>query len=50
MGEPVEECAGEPFGSEDLGPFVEGQFRAHQGSAALVALTGDLEQKLGTCP
>ena len=26
MGEPVEERAGQPFGAEDLGPFVEGRF------------------------
>jgi hypothetical protein len=25
MGKPVEQSAGEPFGAEDLGPFLEGQ-------------------------
>jgi hypothetical protein len=24
MGEPVQECSGEPLGAEDFGPFIEG--------------------------
>jgi hypothetical protein len=31
MGEPIEQSAGEPFGAEDLGPFLEGQVRGDQG-------------------
>ena len=30
MGEPVEQGAGEAFGAEDLGPFLEGQIAGHQ--------------------
>ena len=44
MGQPVEQCAGEAFGPEDLGPFVEGQIRGHQRRGLLVALGEDLEQ------
>jgi hypothetical protein len=47
MGEPVEQGAGEPFGAEDLGPFLEGQVRGDQGRAALVALAEHLEEQLG---
>ena len=47
MGEPVEQGAGEPFGAEDLGPFLEGQVRGYQGRAALVALAEHLEEQLG---
>ena len=38
VGEAVEECTGEPLGTEHLGPFVEGQIGGDQGRAALVAL------------
>ena len=38
VGQPVEQRAGEAFGAEGLGPFVEGQVAGDQGSAALVAL------------
>ena len=44
MGEPVEQGAGEAFGAEDLGPFLEGQVRGNHGRAAFVALTEHLEQ------
>ena len=30
MGQPVEQRAGEAFGAEDLGPFVEGEIRGHE--------------------
>ena len=30
MGQPIEQRAGESFGAEDLGPFIEGQIRGHQ--------------------
>ena len=46
MGEPVEERAGQPFGAEDLGPFVEGEIRGHQRRRLLIALGEDLEQPL----
>jgi len=49
MGESVEQGAGEAFGTEDLGPFLEGQVRGDQGRAALVALAEHLEEQLGAC-
>ena len=47
MGQPVEQRASQPFGAEDLGPFVEGQIRGHERRCLLVALGEDLEQQLG---
>jgi len=38
MGDPIEQGADEPFGSEDLGPFLEGQIRDNQGRSAFVEL------------
>ena len=38
MGQPVEQRASQPFGAEDLGPFVEGQIRGHERRCLLVAL------------
>jgi hypothetical protein len=45
MGEPVEQCAGEALGAEDLGPFVERQIAGHQNRCALVALAVDFKQQ-----
>ena len=47
MGETVEERAGQAFGAEHLGPFVERQVGGDQGGAAFIALAEHLEQKLG---
>ena len=47
LGQPVEQRASQPFGAEDLGPFVEGQIRGHERRCLLVALGEDLEQQLG---
>ena len=46
MGQPVEQRASQPFGAEDLGPFVEGQIRGHERRCLLVALGEDLEQPI----
>ena len=47
VGEPVEQCSGQTFGTEHLGPFVEGQIAGYQGGAALITLTEHLEQEFG---
>ena len=47
MGEPVQQSAGEAFGSEDLGPFVEWQVGGDNQRASFVALRYDFEQQLG---
>src|SRR3546814_11540694 len=47
MCEAVEERAGEAFGSDDLGPLIEGQVCGDEGGAALVALGEDLEEEFG---
>ena len=47
VGQSVEQRARQPFGAEDLGPFVEGQIRGHQRGRLLVALGEDLEEQLG---
>ena len=42
-----QQCSGEAFGAEDLGPLVEGQIGGHQDGAPLVALAEDLEEQFG---
>ena len=48
VGDAIEQCAGEPFGAEDLGPLVEGQIACDQRRGALVALADGLEEQLGS--
>ena len=43
----VEQAAGEPFGSEDLGPFVEWQVAGDRRRGAFVALADGLEKQFG---
>ena len=45
VGEAVQQCLGELFRSEDLGPFVEGEVDGDQDGAPFVALTEDLEEQ-----
>src|SRR5271169_1736031 len=45
--QPIEQRAGQPLGPEHAGPFVEWQVGRHDGGAAFVTLTEDLEQELG---
>ena len=45
VGETVEQCPGQAFGAEHLGPLVEGQIAGQQGGTALVALAKHLEQE-----
>ncbi len=47
MGKPVEQCTGEPLGTEHAGPFVERQVRGDDGLTALISLAEHLEQQLG---
>ncbi len=46
-GDAIEQDAGEAFGAEDLGPFLEGQLACDQRLGALVALADGLEEQLG---
>ena len=45
MGEAVQKRPGEPLGSEDCGPLVEGQVGGDQDGAPFVALAEDLEEE-----
>ena len=47
MGETVEERAGQAFGAEHLGPFVERQIGGDQGGTAFIALAEHFEQQFG---
>src|SRR5512143_2081210 len=47
VSETVEKSAGQTFGAEHCGPFVEEQVRGHEGGAPLIALAETLEQQLG---
>src|SRR6516165_10392514 len=46
VGQPIEQCAGQPLGPEHAGPFVERQIGSDNDRAALVTLAEDLEQQL----
>ena len=43
----IEQCAGEPFGAEDLSPLVEGQIAGDERGTSFVALPDGLEQQFG---
>ena len=45
VGEPVQQGSGEPLGSEDVGPLVEGEVGGDQDGAPFVALAEDLEEE-----
>ena len=47
VGEAVEKRAGEPFRTEDRGPFIEWQVAGHQRCAAFVPLAEHLKEQLG---
>lgn len=44
VGQPVDQCAGEPLGAQNRGPILEGQIRGDDGRAAPRSPTVDLEQ------
>ena len=46
MSEAVQQGAGQPLRSEDLGPLVEGQVGGDQDRTSLVSLAEDLEEEL----
>jgi len=48
MGETVEEGAGEPFGSKNLDPVLEGQIGGDDEAGALVSATDYVEEQFGT--
>ena len=48
VGEAVQQCPGEPFRAEDLGPLVEGKVGGDQDGAPFVALAEDLEEQFRT--
>ena len=45
VGEAVQQGSGEPFGSKDVGPLVEGEVGGDQDGAPFVALAEDLEEE-----
>ena len=46
VGQPIEQGAGQAFGCEYAGPFVERQIAGDDGAGALVTLAEHLEQQL----
>ncbi len=44
VSEPVKQCAGEPLGAEDLGPFLEGQIGGHHEAMVFIGPTDDLKE------
>ena len=46
--QPVEQCAGQPFRSQRLRPFVERRDSGNQNGSAFVALRDQLEQQFRT--
>ena len=47
VGEPVEGCAGEPFGAEHFGPVLERQVGGDDQAGAFVGSTDDIEEQFG---
>jgi hypothetical protein len=47
VSEAIEQCAGQAFGGQHAGPFIEGQIAGDDDRTAFVALAEDLEQQLG---
>ena len=47
MGQTIQQCACEPFGTKDFGPLIERQVRGNYNGAAFVALGYHLEEQLG---
>ena len=47
VGETVQQCPGQTFRTEYLGPFIERQVGGHHDRATFVTLAEDLEQKFG---
>ena len=47
VGDAIEQCAGEPFGAEDISPLVGGQIAGDERGTSLVALADGLEQQFG---
>ena len=50
VGEPVQQCAGQTFRAEYLGPFVERQVGGHQSGAALGVASGRYGAEQGALP
>ena len=48
MGEPIQQCAGQPFRAENFGPFLKRKVGCDQGGTAFVALAEDFEEQLGS--
>ena len=48
MSEPIEQRAGQPFRTEDRGPFIEWQVAGDQRGATFVALAEHLEEQFRT--
>ncbi len=44
MSEPVKQCACEPLGTGDLGPFLEGQIGGHHETVVFIGPTDDLQE------
>ena len=45
MGEPVKQCAREPLGAKDLGPFLKGQVSGHHEAVMLINPANELEEQ-----
>ena len=50
VGQPVEQRAGQSFGGEDTGPFLERQVRGDDSRTAFMSLAECFEEKLSTSP
>ena len=50
MSEPFKQCACEPLGAKDLGPFLESQVGGHHKAVMLVGPTDDLEEQFRARP
>ena len=47
MGEPIEQCPGEPLVAEDLGPLLEGEIGRHEHALPFVGATEHFKKQFG---
>ncbi len=48
MSEPIKECTGEPFGTEDLSPFLKSQVRGDHEAMMLIGPTNEFKEQFSS--
>ena len=48
VSEPIKQCTGEPFGTEDLSPFLKGQVCGYHETMMLIGPTDDFKEQFSS--